>query len=413
MSIAHRDDCRICGSRDLVKFLSLGSMPLAGGFIHAEKIKDERSYPLDVYFCRKCKEVQLLDVVSADVLFEDYRFLSSVTRTLSDHFREYAATVKGRFGLGGGSLVVEFGSNDGVLQKPFEDLGVKAVGVEPAKNVAKLAMAKGLTVVNDFFNTRTAKLIADEHGLADLICANNVFAHIDDMHEVMRAVKLLLKPKGVFVFEVHYLADLLEKYQYDMVYHEHLMYHSLAPLEYLMREFGMEVFDVERIPIHSGSIRVYAKRADNADQPVSGAVLEMESMEDASGLHKEETLFRFASEIEAKRGKLVQVVKELRSQGKRVVGYGASGRATVQLNFCGLGPEDVEYIVDMSPERQGRVMPGMHMPIVDPKVLAVDAPDYAILFAYNYEREVLGKEDAFLANGGRFIIPLPEVRMAP
>lgn len=413
MPIVHRDDCRMCGSKDLVKFLSLGSMPLAGGFIHMDQIKDERSYPLDVYFCRKCKEVQLLDVVSPDVLFEDYRFLSSVTRTLSDHFREYAGEMKRRFKLGNSSLVVEFGSNDGVLQKPFEDLDIKAVGVEPAKNVAKLAMAKGLTVVNDFFNTRTANAIIAAHGQANLVCANNVFAHIDDMHEVMRAIKLLLKPDGVFVFEVHYLADLLEKYQYDMVYHEHLMYHSLAPLAYLMREFGMEVFDVERIPIHSGSIRVYAKRADNKAELVTGAVGEMESVEDSAGLHNEETLFKFAAEIEAKRDELVETVKDLRSQGKRIVGYGASGRASVQLNFCGLGPEDVEYVVDMSPERQGRVVPGMHMPIVDPNVLAADKPDYAIMFAYNYEKEIVGKETEFVENGGRFIVPLPEVRIVP
>lgn len=413
MSMTHRDDCHICGSKDVVKILSLGSMPLAGGFIYMDQIAHERSYPLDVYFCRKCMEVQLLDVVSADVLFEDYRFLSSVTRTLSDHFREYADTMKRRFKLGKDSLVVEFGSNDGVLQKPFEGIGVKAVGVEPAKNVAKLAAAKGLTVINDFFNTRTAKSIVDEHGHADLICANNVFAHIDDMHEVMRAIKALLKPKGVFVFEVHYLVDLIASYQYDMIYHEHLMYHSLAPLSYLMKMFGMEIFDVERIPIHFGSIRVYAKLAGNSDEPVRGSVGELEKLEEAAGVHDEKSLLRFAEEVEAKRDELVETVKSLRARGKRIVGYGASGRATVQLNFCGLGSKDVEYVVDMSPERQGRVMPGMHMPIVDPKVLVTDRPDYAIMFAYNYEREIIGKETEFLENGGKFIIPLPDVRIAP
>jgi SAM-dependent methyltransferase len=413
MPITHRDDCRICGSKDLVKFLSLGNMPLAGGFIHMDQIKDEKSYPLDVYFCRNCKEVQLLDVVSADVLFEDYRFLSSVTRTLSEHFHEYAATMKNRFKLGKDSLVVEFGSNDGVLQKPFEDMGVKAVGFEPAKNVAKLAMAKGLTVVNDFFNTRTVKPVIEKYGHANLICANNVFAHIDDMHEAMRTIKLLLKPNGVFVFEVHYLADLLEKYQYDMIYHEHLMYHSLAPLSHLMHLFGMEIFDVERIPIHSGSIRVYSRLAENRSEKISENVGNLLKTERTMGLYEEETFSKFAENIEAKRDELVETVKELRSKGKRIVGYGASGRASVQLNFCKLDPEDIGYVVDMSPEREGRVMPGVHMPIVDPKVLRTDKPDYAILFAYNYEKEVLGKETEFLDNGGRFIIPLPEVRIVP
>lgn len=413
MPIKHRDDCRICKSKDLVKFLSFGKMPLAGGFIKKEEITNEKSYPLDVYFCRKCKEVQLLDVVSPNVLFKDYRYLSSVTKTLSEHFAKYAKVMKDRFELGKRSLVVEFGSNDGVLQKPFKDLGIMTVGVEPAKNVARIAVGRGLEVINDYFDTQVANHILEKYGKADLICANNTFAHIDDMHEIMRAIKILLNDKGVFVFEVHYLVDLIEKYQYDMIYHEHLMYHSIISLSYLMELFDMVIFDVERIPIHSGSIRVYAKNKSNKKLKINGIVGKLAELEEKMGLDKEETFFKFASEVIDKRDKIIKVVKSLKDKGRRMVGYGASGRSSVHLNFCKFSPKEIDYVIDMSPERQNRLIPGVHIPIVGPEILEKDRPDYAILFAYNYEKEVIEKEKGFINRGGKFIIPLPIVRIVP
>ncbi len=413
MPIRRRDDCRICKSKDLVKFLSFGEMPLAGGFIKRDEIKNEKFYPLDVYFCRNCKEVQLLDIVPADTLFKDYRFLASVTKTLSEHFRNYAKVMKYRFNLNEKSLVVEFGSNDGVLQKPFKDLGITAVGVEPAKNVAKIAKEKGLIVINDYFTTKVAKHILETYGKADLICANNTFAHIDNMHEIMKSIKMLLKENGVFVFEVHYLVDLLDKYQYDMIYHEHLMYHSITSLSYLLKLFEMEIFDIKRIPIHLGSTRVYAKNIENHKEPIRGIVKELPEVERKMGLNREETFFKFASEVMKKRDKILEIVNDLKAKGKRIIGYGASGRASLHLNFCDLDQNKIDYVVDMSPERQNRLVPGTHIPIISPKVLKNDNPDYAILFAYNYEKEVLGKERDFIKKGGKFIIPIPNVRIVP
>lgn len=413
MPVGHRDNCRICNSKDLVKFLSFGKMPLAGRFIKKEEIKNEKFYPLDVYFCRNCKEVQLLDVVSADTLFKDYRYLSSVTKTLSEHFRNYAKTMKERFQLNEKSLVVEFGSNDGVLQKPFKDFGITAVGVEPAINVAKIAKERGLIVINDYVSTKVAEHILKSYGKADLICANNTFAHIDDMHEVMRFIKLLLKENGVFVFEVHYLVDLLNKYQYDFIYHQHLMYHSLMALSHLLKLFDMEIFDVKRIPIHFGSIRVYVKNIENKRESIREVVKELLKLEKKMGLDQEETFFKFASEVISKRDEITKTVKGLKAKGKKIIGYGASGRASVHLNFCNLGPKEIDYIVDMSPERQNRLMPGTHIPIISPEVLKKDNPDYAILFAYNYEKEILGKEREFIERGGKFIIPIPDVRIVP
>ena len=408
--IYKRKDCRTCKGTDLVKFLDFGNMPLAGGFIKKEQLKDDAAYPLAVYFCRNCKEAQVLDIVPSEVLFKDYRFLASVTKTLSNHFVEYAKEMKERF-LGKDSLVVEFGSNDGVLLKPFMELEVKAVGVEPAKNIAEVAVSKGCTVVNGLFTEKTAKKISSEYGKADMICANNVFAHIDDMHDVMRGIKALLKPDGIYVFEVHYLLDLVKTFQYDMIYHEHLMYHSVAALQYLLSLFGMEIFEVKRIPIHSGSIRVYS--CNKGNKKIDNSVQELLDIEKKEGLDKEVTFLKFAKDVLKKRDEISGIVNKLKSEGKRVVGYGASGRSVIHLNFSNLGKDKIDYVVDESPERVGRFVPGVQIPIVSPEVFRKDQPDYAVLFAYNYEKEVLEKEKEFTKKGGKFIIPIPEIRIVP
>lgn len=407
---AVRKNCRICKGADLVKFLDFGKIPLAGGFIKPENINEDASYPLSIYFCRTCKEVQVMEVVPAEVLFKDYRFLASVTKTLSNHFAEYAKEMKERF-LKKDSLIVEFGSNDGVLLKPFMNLGVKAIGVEPAKNIAEVARSRGCTVINDFFTEKTAKKIIEEYGKADMICANNVFAHIDDMHEVVSGIKTLLKPDGVFVFEVHYLLDLVKTFQYDMIYHEHFMYHSVMALQYLLGLFGMEVFEVKRIPIHSGSIRVYS--CNKGKEQIDNSVAEILNLEKKEGLDKEETFLKFGKNVFKKRDEISNAINKIRSEGKKVVGYGASGRSVVHLNFCGLGKDKIDYVVDESPERVGRLIPGVHIPIVRPEIMRADKPDYALLFAYNYQQEVLEKEKEFIKCGGKFIIPIPEIKIVP
>ncbi len=412
-SLIKRKDCRICKGTDLVKFLDFGEMPLAGGFIRSEEVGQDKAYPLAVYFCKNCKEVQLMDVVAPEILFKDYRFLASVTKTLSNHFAGYAKEMSEKF-LTKNSLVVEFGSNDGVLLKPFMDLGITAVGVEPAKNISEVARSRGCTVINDFFSQKTSSEIAKQYGKADMICANNVFAHIDDMHEIMKAIKLLLKPGGVFVFEVHYLLDLLRGFQYDFIYHEHLMYHSVTALSCLLNLFDMEIFDVKRIPIHSGSIRVYSRNKNSGrKEKISGSVKELLDLEKKEGLDKEETFLDFGKEVFRKRGEIENSIKKLKLEGKKIVGYGASGRSVIHMNFSHLGKDLLDYVVDESPERGGRLVPGVRVPIVKPEVFRKDRPDYALLFAYNYEKEVLEKEKEFTKNGGKFIVPIPEIRVVP
>lgn len=410
--IIKKNCCRICNGTDLVKFLDFGKMPLAGGFIKPEDAGQDEAYPLAVYFCRTCKEVQLLDVVAPEILFKDYRFLASTTKTLSTHFSNYAKEMKERF-LSEDSFVVEFGSNDGVLLKPFMDIGVEVVGVEPASNIAEIARSKGCIVINDFFNQESAQKIIDQYGQADMVCANNVFAHIDDMHEVMKAIKMLLKPDGVYVFEVHYLLDLLNTLQYDMIYHEHLMYHSFTALTYLLDIFDMEIFEVKRTPIHSGSIRIYSRNKNDRKENIDSSVGEILKLEKEAGLDKEGTFFKFAQAVIKKGVEIKNMVEKLKSEGKKIVGYGASGRAVIHMNFSSLGKDRIDYVVDESAERIGRLIPGVHVPIVSPEIFRKDKIDYAVLFAYNYEKEILEKEKDFIKTGGKFIIPIPEIRVVP
>ena len=405
-----RKTCRICKSDDLKTFLEFGEMPLAGGFVKKEDLSKEKLYPLTVVFCQLCKETQILETVSPEILFKDYRYVSSTTTTLSNHFKLYAKTMHERF-LNKKSLVVEFGSNDGVLLQPFTNIGIKAIGVEPAQNIAKLARQKNCEVINDFFNSKPANFIKNKYGEASLICANNVFAHIDDIHEPMRGIKSLLKTDGVFVFEVHYLLDLLDQFQFDVIYHEHLMYHSLIAISYLLNSFGMEVFDVLRIPIHAGSIRIHAQNKIGGRHTIEPIVDELFKLEKTKKTNQLSTLMQFSEDTIQKRNALVNLINNLKSKGKRIIGYGASGRATVHINFCKFDTKTIEYVIDESHERQGRFIPGMHIPIVPPNYLTKDNPDYALLFAYNYFDEVMEKEKEFIKRGGRFIVPLPEPKI--
>jgi len=402
--------CRICASKNLKIFLRFGNMPLAGGFVKKKDLFKEQLYPLTVAFCQNCKETQILETVSSSILFKDYRFVSSTTKTLTTHFQQYAKTMKNKF-LKKNSLVIEFGCNDGVLLKPFKDLGIKAIGVEPAKNIAKLARRKKCNVINAFFNLTTVKKIEKKNGKASLVCANNVFAHIDNMHEPMKAIKFILKKEGIFVFEVHYLMDLLEQYQFDMIYHEHMMHHCLKALSYLLNAFDMEIFDVLRIPIHAGSIRVYAQNKKGGQEKIKPTVKKLLKLEKLKKITQFKTLSKFGKDTYRKRAKLIKLITKLKSQGKKIIGYGASGRATVHLNFCKFNNNIIDYVVDASHERQGRFIPGMKIPIVHPDKIKKDNPDYAILFAYNYFDEVMKKENNFIKNGGKFILPLPEPKI--
>ncbi len=387
-------------------FLNFGDLPLAGGFILESDLNSDKLYPMTISFCRTCFEVQIQEIVPPSILFTDYRYTSSTTKTLRNHFQAYAEEMHERF-LSPSSFVVEFGSNDGVLLTPFNKLNINALGVEPAKNIANIARSRGCNVINNFFNTSVAAQIKSEYEPADLILANNILAHISDMHEPIKAIKILLKPDGVFVFEVHYLLDLLETYQYDMFYHEHLLHHSLGALVNFFKLHDMEIFDVKRVPTHCGSIRAYSQIRNSGIHPLSDNVSNFLKIEKEAGLYEESTFIKFSNDVLKKKDELITLVKKLKSEGKRIAAYGASGRATIQLNFCNLTSTEVEYVIDASSERIGRYIPGIHIPIVAADILNTNPPDYLIIFAYNYLDEILRKEKVYINGGGKFIIPLP------
>lgn len=406
----HRETCRLCRGDDLTLFLDLGLIPLAGDYLLKEELGKEKYYPLRVYFCQNCFCVQLIDVVSSDHIFRNYRYLSSIS--LSSHFEDFAYEMQKRF-LRASAFVVEIGSNDGVLLAKLQKYGVKVLGVDPALNVARIAQAKGIETLPDFFTEKKALEIMKKYGQADAIFANNVLAHIDDMHDVAKGVSHLLKPSGIFVFEAHYVLDLIEKLQYDFMYPgEHLIYYSLLSLIPFWEKYDFSIFDVKRIPIHSGSIRVYMqkkKKLRRATKYVNELILQ----EEAFRLNTIYPFMAFASKVYKHRKKLLAFITNLKRKNKKIVGYGAAGRGNTLLNLCGITPSILDYVVDESPERYGRFIPGVHIPIVKPEIFRKDNPDYALLLAWSYKDTILKKEKEFLKRGEKFIIPLPIIQIVP
>lgn len=403
-----RADCRLCGSGKLTLFLNLGKMPLAGHFPTKEEIGKETFYPLEVYFCESCTSVQILESIPSEMLFKDYRYLSSVSKTLTEHFVAYAKEVYRRF-IPHGGFVVELGCNDGVLLKPFKDLGARTLGVEPASNIAKIGRERGLEIINDFFSERLAEQTIKERGKADIISANNVYAHIDDMNDVTRGIKKLLAKNGVFVFEVHYVASIMLGLQYDMIYHEHMMYHSIHALKTFLEKHGLEIFNAKQVPIHGGSIRVYA--CHKGERNVERNVKELLDFERENGLDRIDRYIKFAGKVQKHKKDMIATLRELKNNGNRIAGYGMSGRANTMLNYWGTGKDVIEFGIDASPERFNRFVPGLHIPIRPPGNL--EGVDIVLLLAWTYKKEIMKKEEEFVKRGGRFLVPFPEPHFEP
>ena len=411
--IKHRSNCRLCNSKQVIKIFDLGEMPLAGNFLSKNEIGKEKKYPLRVFFCKNCSLVQVLDIIPKEELFTKYFYLSSVTKTLSNHFKEYAKEMVNRFLIPGKSFVLEIGSNDGVLQEPLEKLDIKTLGIEPAVNISRFARKKGLEVINDYFSKKLAEKIKKERGQVDAIFANNVFAHMDSIRDVTKGIKLLLKKDGIFVFEVHYIVDLIEKLQYDTIYHEHMCYYSLTSLSKFFESFNMEIFDVKKIPIHAGSIRIYVKNKDQRLKNISKNVKKILKYEKDNGFDSLQRYLNFSIEVRNHRDKLKKTLTDLKKKNKKIVGYGAPGRGNILLNYCSLGPDILDYIIDESPIRKGMFIPGMHIPIISPEKFRKNNPDYALILAWSYKQEIFKKEKKFIENGGKFIIPLPKIKQYP
>ncbi|MDI6640084.1 MAG: methyltransferase domain-containing protein [Methanocellales archaeon] len=401
--------CRVCGSKKLHKFLSLGPTPLANKFLRENQLgSPEVFYPLDVYFCSNCYLVQLLDVISPKVMFEEYVYLTGASKPMQIHFSGLAEDVIQSFRPSENSLVVDIGSNDGTLLQCFSKFGLRTLGIEPATNIARLAEAKGIQTVNDFFDEECAMKLHKEYGQANVILATNVFAHVDDLESFLRGINHLLSNDGIFIIEVPYLLNLLNNMEFDTIYHEHLSYFAVHPLVYLFRKFGMEVVDVKQVPVHGGSIRVFVQRsAKQQSQNVAKLLL----MEREAKLDSLKTYLKFADEVALLKEKLVRLLKVLKKEGARITGYGAPAKGNILLNYCNIGTDVLDYITDTTPFKQGCYTPGMHIPVFPEKKFHEEPPNYALLLAWNYADEILQKESEYRQKGGKFILPIPEPKV--
>ncbi|MGE5505868.1 MAG: methyltransferase domain-containing protein [Actinomycetota bacterium] len=406
-----RSTCRLCGSTRLEPVLSLAPTPPANAFVPAAKLgQPQERFPLDIFFCDDCAHVQLLDVVDPRLLFEDYVYVSGTSPVFVKHFDDYAAQVMGPLGVAAGGLVVDIGSNDGTLLSKFKDRGARVLGIDPARDIARRATEAGIETLCGFFGSATAAQIVASHGKAAAVTANNVFAHIDDLADVARGVRTLLADDGVFVFEVSYLVDVVEKTLFDTIYHEHLDYHSVKPLIGFLKSHGLELIEAIRVDSHGGSLRAVAQPMGgprNVGQSVADAVAEEERL----GLDRPERLRRFATDINQVGTELKGLLTRLKAEGKRIAGFGAPAKATTLMYHFGIGPELVDFIVDDSPLKQGLFTPGMHIPVLPSSAIAERKPDHLVILAWNFAPSIIAKNAAFHQAGGRFIVPLPRVEV--
>ncbi len=401
-----RTDCRACGSSQLTRFLALGDQPLANANLRSlDEAADEQAFPLDLYFCEGCSLVQLVDVIDPELLFRDYIYVTGTSETIAAHNRAHARTVCDLLGLGPTSLVVEAASNDGSLLSAYRDLGVRTLGVEPASNIAAIARAHGIETVGDFFDHRTGERLRAEHGPARAVFGNNVLAHVDDTQDFLRGAKALIED-GLIIIEVPYARTMLERLEYDTVYHEHLCYFSVTTLEALCRSVGLTLVRVDEVPVHGGSIRMYAGRPEH--HPAIGAnVQDMMDDERAIGLASLERWQAFARDVETQRSQLLRLLLEVKAGGRSVAAYGAPAKGNTLLNYCGIGTDLVPYTVDRSPLKVGTYTPGTHLPVLPVETLLERQPDYVLLLAWNFAEEIMRQQAEYCRRGGRFIVPIP------
>ena len=408
MSKYHKkNECRICSSNNLKLILDLGEQPPSNAFIKKEDLeKPEDKFPLRLYLCKECYLLQLLDIVDKEILFKEYLYLTSASKPSVNHFKKYAYDVYEEFlKQSKNSLVIEIGSNDGTLLKEFKKLGATVLGIEPAKNIAKIANDAGITTENTFLNYDIVKKKSLEKKAA-IIVGNNVFGHIDDLKEFMKCVKMLSKEKGVFIFEVPYLLNLIQKLEFDTVYHEHLSYFSLIPLMRLMDEFNLEIFDVKKQKVHGGTIRVFVSEKNNFKKTINFE--KMIKFEKEFGINEIQTYQKFSENVKELKNKLQNELLKFKKEGKIIFGYGAPAKGNVLLNYCNIGTEFLDYIIDTTPLKQGLYTPGMHIPVKsDKENIEKPSQQIALLLAWNYEEEIINKEELFLKNGGKFLIPIP------
>lgn len=401
--------CLVCKA-PIEPFLDFGRMPLGNGFLLPEQFDREYHFDMKVSFCPACGMVQLVDPPDREMMFHDqYAFYSGTSVAMARHFEAFAGHVIRDYLPKENPFVVEMGSNDGIMLRHFSRPGMRHLGIEPAKNVARVAMEKGLRTVTEFFDADLARKIVAEDGQADAFLAANVMCHIPYLHSIVEGIGILLKPEGVALFEDPYLGDVIRKVSYDQIYDEHTFLFSATSIGHIFGLYGMEIVDVEPQTTHGGSMRYVIARKGR--RRVSEAARDRFREEERMGLHLPETYDRFRRNCETSRSLLMDLLRDLGKRGKRVVGYGATSKSTTVINYCGITPGLVEYISDTTPIKQGKFTPGAHIPVRPYVEFRANYPDYALLFAWNHADEIMAKEGDFREKGGRWIVYVPEVRV--
>lgn len=404
--------CRFCQTPLTDSFCDLGMSPLSNAFLSADQLDTmEPFFPLHAYVCSECFLVQLPEFSKPEDIFTDYAYFSSFSDSWLDHARHYSELVIARLGLDARNRVVELASNDGYLLQYFHGRGIPVLGIEPAANVAEAARAKGIPTLARFFGQTLADELVNSGQSADLIIANNVLAHAPALNDFVKGIKRLLKPKGCVTVEFPHLLALIEQNEFDTIYHEHFSYFSLTTVERIFMAQGLRIHDVEEIPTHGGSLRIYAGHIGEEQPPTSGSVANLRSRERGYGLLDPVIYRRFAEGVKACKRELLSFLIKVKSEGKRVVGYGAPAKGNTLLNYCGIRSDFLDYTVDRSPHKQGLFLPGTHIPIYAPERIANTKPDYLLILPWNIKEEIIDQMGFIRDWGGKFVIPIPSIKI--
>jgi SAM-dependent methyltransferase len=400
--------CRFCGTNLEHRVVDLGMSPLCESYVAAEDLDGmEMFYPLHVWVCHRCFLVQLNEYVAPEEIFTEYAYFSSFASSWLAHARDYVAMITDRLGLGADSFVVELASNDGYLLQYFVERGIPCLGIEPAANVAAVAMERGVPTDVSFFGVERAKRLADDGRLADLVLGNNVLAQVPDLNDFVAGIPTILAPDGTVTIEFPHLLRLLEENQFDTIYHEHFCYFSMISAEAIFAGHGMTIFDVDELWTHGGSLRIYARHAADTSRSVSERVIALREREEAAGFRDVATYERFEEQVRATKRELLGLLSDIKSKGGSIAGYGAPGKGNTLLNYCGIRTDFIDFTVDRNPYKQGRYLPGTHIPIHPPERIDETRPDYILILPWNFKDEILEQMAHARDWGAKFIVPIP------
>jgi hypothetical protein len=412
MDTPNQPRCRFCETPLEHTFVDLGMSPLCESFLRADQINQmEPFFPLHVWVCGKCFLVQLEEYVTPANIFTDYAYFSSYSDSWLKHADDYTHQMVQRFGLNKSSLVVELASNDGYLLQYFIQKNIPSLGIEPAANVAEVAVKKGVPTIVKFFGRETARELASQGHMADLLLGNNVLAQVPDINSFVGGMKILLKPQGVITMEFPHLTRLMEENQFDTIYHEHFSYFSLWTAERIFAKHGITLFDVEELKTHGGSLRIYGRHLEDKTKPVTSRYEALLAQELAAGVNLLETYAAFARQVEETKRALLNFLITARGAGKKIAGYGAPGKGNTLLNYCGIRTDFVEYTVDRNPHKLGKFLPGTHIPIYSPERIRETRPDYLLILPWNLKKEIIEQNSYIREWGGKFVVPIPRVEV--